>query len=162
MHYRKATAADSKKLQELGLLSYGQHRAVLGDNWKQMEANLGKENLYEELLTYAHGFVCETENELVGMAFLIPHGHPTEIYPVEYSYIRLVGVHPKYEGKGIGKRLTVMCIDYAKQAGENMVALHTSEFQNAARHIYENLGFKRVKDLGKIYDKHYYLYELPL
>jgi GNAT superfamily N-acetyltransferase len=106
--------------------------------------------------------VCENANELVGMAFLIPNGNPTTIFEKEWCYIRLVGVHPKFEGKGIGRKLTQMCIDKAKETGEKTIALHTSEFQNAARHIYESLGFVKQKDLDLIYGKQYYLYTLKL
>ncbi|MDX2173612.1 MAG: hypothetical protein SFY56_10845 [Bacteroidota bacterium] len=36
-----------------------------------------------------------------------------------------------------------MCIAHAKQNNEKTIALHTSEFMDAARHIYEGLGFNR-------------------
>jgi hypothetical protein len=55
-----------------------------------------------------------------------------------------------------------MCIDKARVMGENTIALHTSEFHDAARHIYESLGFVKLKDLDLIYGKKYYLYTLEL
>ena len=113
------------------------------------------------LLKIAKCFVCEKEDKLIGMAFLIPHGNPYLFFEADWSYIRLVAVDPAYEGKGLGKMLTQHCIDFAKESGEKIIALHTSEFQHAARHIYEGLGFKRQKEF-ELYAKRYWIYKLEL
>lgn len=161
LNYRTASIADAERLKKLGLISYGRFQEALGAHWKTMKSSI-EEMDYIHFLSYAQGFVCETENDIIGMAFLIPSGHPTDIFPSDASYIRLIGVHPDYDGKGIGKKLTVMCIDFAKEIKETTLMLHTSEFQNVARHIYETLGFVRIKDLPKKFGKQYYLYRLPL
>jgi len=71
-------------------------------------------------------------------------------------------VHPDFEGNGIGKKLTQLCIDHAKEMNEKVIALHTSAFQHAARHIYESLGFVKIKDLDLMFGKQYYLYTLQI
>jgi len=161
LNYRKASVDDAERLKSLGLSAYGRFQEVLGTHWKTMEANL-QEMDYAHLLSYAHGFACETTDKIIGMAFLVPSGNSTTIFPSNTAYIRLIGVHPGYEGKGIGKKLTAMCVNYAREIHEKTVMLHTSEFQNNARHIYETLGFVRIKELPKIYDKQYYLYRFEL
>ncbi len=40
-----------------------------------------------------------------------------------------------------------------KTNNEGIIALHTSEFMNTARHIYEKMGFKAVKELAPHYVK---------
>jgi GNAT superfamily N-acetyltransferase len=162
MNYRKENNADIKKLIELGLLSYGQHRRVLAENWMQMETGLKNDKLYSSLLETSKCFICEHENEIIGMAFLVPSGNPWDVYPADTSYIRLVGVHLAWSGKGIAKKLTAMCIEEAKELREKTIMLHTSEFMDAARHIYENLGFRRIRDIGQRFGKMYYLYCLEL
>ncbi len=163
LSYRTAIESDLKQLKSLGLLAYGQFQNVLGnENWELMKANHNNDDTYLNVLKLAKCFVCENANELVGMAFLMPNGNPTAIFEKEWCYIRLVGVHPKFEGRGIGRKLTQQCIDFAKESGEEIIALHTSEFQNAARHIYESLGFVKQKDLDLIFGKQYYLYALKL
>ena len=96
------------------------------------------------------------------MAFLVPRGNPTEIFQGDWSYIRMVGVDPRFSGKGIGRQLTQHCIDFAKSTNEKTIALHTSEFMDAARHIYESLGFTPIKELPLRYGKRYWLYQLEL
>jgi GNAT superfamily N-acetyltransferase len=160
---RLANRSDLKALQQVGLLSYGRFKELLGnDHWKIMESNLGNETTYLKLLETATAFVCEKDHALVGMAFLVPNGNPTAVFQADWCYIRLAGVIPDHEGKGIGRTLIEHCIRFAKHSGEHTIALHTSEFQHAARHIYENLGFIRLREIDNTYGKRYFLYTLPL
>jgi ribosomal protein S18 acetylase RimI-like enzyme len=102
----------------------------------------------------------KTKEKVIGMAYLVPSGNPTHIYPADWSYIRMVGVNPEYRGKGIAKRLTQMCVDYAKQSNEKIVSLHTSEKMDDARHIYESIDFTIYKEIDPIYEMKYWLYKL--
>jgi len=161
--YRHGTIDDAEQLRKLGLVSYGQFQTVLSEaNWNKLKELLSADKLYSDLLKMSTCFVCECNDELVGMAFLIPSGNPTEIFQSDWSYIRMVGVNPTFKGNGVGKRLTQMCIDLAKKTNEKVIALHTSEFMDAARHIYENLGFKQTSELPSRYGKRYWLYKLEL
>lgn len=162
-HYRRGTVADKEKLQQLGLNSYGQFKNILTEeNWNKLNSSLTTEKTYLELLSISTCYVCEKGEEIVGMAFIIPSGNPTDIFDENWSYIRMGGVHTDYAGNGIGKRLTQMCIDHAKKRGEKIVALHTSEFMDAARKIYEKMGFKQIKELPFRLGKRYWLYHLKL
>lgn len=160
--YRLGNSSEVLQMQQLGLISYGQHAAVLGESWKTMEANLQREQMWTKLLETSTAFVCEHNGKLVGMAFLIPNGNPDDIYLSEWCYIRMVGVLPDYSGKGIARELTKMCINKAKESGEKTIALHTSEFMNAARHIYESLGFNVLKEIPPRFGKKYWVYAMEL
>ncbi len=161
--FRTALPGDTMQLVELGLDAYGQFKnALTDDNWQIMQTNLKNENTYITLLQNAKGYVCEHSGKLVGMAFLVPEGNPTTIFEAGWAYIRMVGVASGYEGQGIAKKLTSMCMDHAVQTNEKVIALHTSEMMDAARHIYEQLGFKRQRELAPIFGKKYWLYLLQL
>jgi ribosomal protein S18 acetylase RimI-like enzyme len=161
--YREGTLADKESLKKLGLISYGQFSAVLGpEYWKKLEATLNDEGKWVDLIQKSKSYVCLDKEEVIGMAFIIPSGNPWEMFKAEWSYIRMVGVNPEYQGKGIAKSLTKMCIDYAINTHEKTIALHTSEFMDAARHIYENLGFKRLEEIEPRLGKRYWLYTLTL
>lgn len=163
LNYRTATSSDLKQLQQLGLLAYGQYKSnITQENWEKWEAGFKSDENFLNLLNIATCFVCEYANEIVGMAFLIPSGNPFLYFPSEWSYIRYVGVNPAFEGYGIGKKLTQQCIDLAKNSGEKTIALHTSEFQNAARHIYESIGFIKQKELEPVFGKVFYIYTMEI
>ncbi len=161
--YREGTINDLPQLKQLGLLAYGEFSKTLApEKWEIMRMNLSDEEKLLQLIGMAKVFVCTTGGELTGMAYLVPHGNPTHIYPAEWAYIRLVGVHPQHRGKGIAKTLTQKCIDHARATGEKTIALHTSEMMDAARHIYEGFGFKALREIDNPFGVIYWLYTMEL
>lgn len=161
--YRQGLALEKEKLQQLGILSYGQFKEILSPaDWETMHRFLHSDKMWDQLVNGSTIFVCEENQQLIGMAYLVPSGNPTHIYPAAWSYVRMVGVDPAYRGKGIAKRLTQMCVDHARQTKEKIVGLHTSEKMNDARHIYESIGFTIYRELDPIYGMRYWLYRLDL
>lgn len=161
--FRSGTDQDKYKLQQLGLRSYRQFKPVLTEeNWNKMYKILTSENYYTDLLDISKCFVCESGNDLIGMAYLVPKGNATEIFKGDWSYIRMVAVDPNFTGNGIGKKLVQLCINHAKETNEKTVALHTSEMMNSVRYIYENLGFNQIKELDELFGKRYWLYLLNI
>jgi GNAT superfamily N-acetyltransferase len=163
MIYRVANQNDLFALQELALASYGRLKKELTtENWKKMESVLTSDQTFPLLVRTCYSFVCEENGRLTGMSFLVPSGNPTKIYSAETSYIRMVGVHPDTEGKGIAQKLTQLCIDKAKETGEKFISLHSAEIMYAARYIYEKLGFKKISLLDEHYGLKYWLYKIDI
>ena len=161
--YRPGSPSEQKTLQQLGILSYNQFSKILAPtDWATMNRFLNSDKMWDQLVNNSKIFVCEHHDKLIGMAYLVPSGNPTHIYPAEWSYIRMVGVDPAYRGKGIAKRLTQMCVDYARQSNEMIVGLHTSEKMEDAIHVYQAIGFKLYKEIDPIYGMRYFLYRLDL
>lgn len=162
--YRHGTKIDLTKLKDLAVNSWGQFQPKLTtENWKKLFDNLSNDITFSELLDKSISFVCTTDNdEIVGMVFLVPKGNPTDVYDKDWCYIRLLTAAPNFGGQGIGRKLTTLCIDAARQNNEKVIALHTSEFMDAARHIYESLGFRILKEIDQRFGKRYWLYKLDL
>jgi ribosomal protein S18 acetylase RimI-like enzyme len=162
--YRTGTKHDLQKLKQLGIKAWTPFNKQLTDeNWHLLNQTISNNKTYEELIDQSTCIVCVADNEhIVGMAFLVPSGNPTDIYLKEWSYIRFVSVDPEFAGQGMGRKLTTMCIDYAKQNGEKTIALHTSEMMDKAQHIYESLGFKILREIDQRLGKRYWLYKLEL
>ncbi|HEV3221416.1 MAG TPA: GNAT family N-acetyltransferase [Puia sp.] len=163
MVYRMADPKDVAALRALGMASYGRLKNVLTpENWIKMESVITSDQTFPLLVSSCHSFVCEENSRLLGMAFLVPSGNPTKIYSSDTSYIRMVGVHPDADGKGIAQALTKLCIDKAKETGEKTIMLHSAEIMYAARHIYEKAGFKKVRLLEEHYGLQYWLYQMDI
>ena len=163
LHYRQGLPGEKEPLQQLGILSYSQFKKMLAPtDWETMDRFLHHDKMWTQLVNNSAIFVCEDEQQLVGMAYLVPAGNPTHIYPADWSYVRMVGVHPEYRGKGIGKGLVQLCIDHARKSGEKIVGLHTSEEMGDARHIYESVGFRIDREIDRIYGMRYWVYRLDL
>jgi GNAT superfamily N-acetyltransferase len=163
MEYRIAKHEDINQLIPLGLMAYGEYFPMLSEeNKKLMETNLQKSELYENMMKIGKGFVAEFEGKIIGMGFLIYSGNPTNIFPGNWSYIRMIGINPQFKGMGIASKITDLCLEEAIKKNEQTIGLHTSEMMPAARHIYEKKGFVISKELEPILGKKYWLYSLNL
>jgi GNAT superfamily N-acetyltransferase len=60
---------------------------------------------------------------------------------------RLLAVNPETRGKGLGRLLSLACIEKAKEKKLNEVIIHTTKAMMTAWKMYESIGFKRSEDL---------------
>jgi len=66
---------------------------------------------------------------------------------ISTSGIRLLAVDPNIRGMGVGKTLTLACIQNARERKQREVILHTTRAMEIACGMYEKMGFKRSADL---------------
>ena len=160
MDFRRGDLKDLPKLKELGIRSWAQYKENLTpENWENLLDTLNDSNNYSKLLKKSECLICEnSEKEIIGMAFLVPNGNPDEIYEESWCHLRFVSVDPKYRGMQIGEKLTKECIKIAERNNEKFMALHTAEIMESARHIYEKIGFRILKEIEPRLGVRYWLY----
>jgi len=160
MNFRSGNLKDLEQLKELGIRSWTQYKEQLTlENWESLLKTLIDSNNYSELLKKSECLICEnSEKKIIGMAFLVSNGNPDEIYDQSWCHLRFVTVDPKYRGMKIGEKLTKDCIEIALRNKEKIMALHTSEIMESARHIYKKIGFKILKEIEPRLGVRYYLY----
>lgn len=164
MTIRTGNIEDIEELRKLALKAWAQFQEELTpENWETLFNILNNIETYTALLNNSDCIVCETANKaIVGMVFLVPGGHATDIFKAEWCIIRFLTVDPEYGGNGIGWQLMERCIELARNNNEQTIALHTSEMMNRARRIYERLGFTILKEIDPRFGKKYWLYTLDL
>ena len=84
-------------------------------------------------------WIAEMDGEVVGSVFLVQKS-------LTVSKLRLLIIHPKARGQGLGRRLTRACIAFARRAGCKKMVLWTQSHLAAARAIYQAEGFRKISE----------------
>lgn len=98
--------------------------------------------------------VAELDGELVGCVSYFPPGskasYPSDAFserwPDDWGAFRLLAVDPKGRGHGVGRALTIACLERAREKGAPALGLHTTAPMAVARAMYERMGFERAPE----------------
>jgi len=71
---------------------------------------------------------------------------------VDAACIRLFGIAPTAQGRGLGEAMVQWCIDRARSMGRRRVRLHTLTMMHGAQRLYERLGFVREPEQDESWD----------
>jgi DNA-binding MarR family transcriptional regulator/N-acetylglutamate synthase-like GNAT family acetyltransferase len=82
-------------------------------------------------------WIAEREGEIVGCVMAVKKTS-------KVAQLRLLYVESSARGLGIGKRLVAECVRFARQVGYRKLVLWTQQTLVAARHLYEDAGFRVV------------------
>ena len=82
-------------------------------------------------------WIAERDGEVLGSVFVVNAGRGA-------AKLRLLILHPKARGQGLGRRLVRACMRFARRAGYRKMVLWTQSHLDAARGIYEAEGFRRI------------------
>ena len=84
-------------------------------------------------------WIAELDGRRVGCVFCVAADDTT-------AQLRILLVHPDARGHGLGRRLTALCVDFARTAGYERIRLWTNDPLVAARSIYLGAGFQLVEE----------------
>lgn len=125
-----------------------------------MELIYSPDSLQQQMVKHKHQFlIAELDEEPIGFA-----AYSTVKEPGVYKLHKLY-VHPKTQGKGIGKALIDFIIEQLPRPEATILRLNVNRY-NKARQFYERLGFVVTKeediDIGHQYFMNDYVMEKKL
>ncbi len=170
VHYRSGRKGDSRELAELislssgGVVDYLYHGVFPGRSPVRIIADILEDDIYP--ITYKNAIVAEHKGLIAGMALSFPsrfhgvnpvlasslppeqldHMHDFYLARVDDSwYADALGVHERFRGQGIGKRLMELTEERAREAGYGVVSLIVFADNTPAVNLYCSLGFRVVR-----------------
>lgn len=144
---RDALPDERKAVPSLVVDAYREFAGVLGDGWTAFEGRL------RNIDNWSAGgqlIVAEVNGDLAGSVAYCPPGKSNpSLYEPEWASILVLAVVPTYRGRGIGRALTEECIQRGRLDETEIIALHTAEFNEVARPMYERMGFQVHSSLDR-------------
>ena len=142
---REAEAGELEAVEALVKGAYREFRELVPEEgWKRWMASITQAvNEGEGLL-----LVAEAEGAIQGTVQFFPDASRARQgqWPAAAATIRLLAVRPEARGRGLGTLLTQECLRRAWTLKIATIYLYTGRFMQAARQIYEKLGFKRAPE----------------
>ena len=87
-------------------------------------------------------WIAEMDGRNVGCVFLVKDSG-------KVARLRLLLVDPAARGRGLGTRLTGECVRFARECSYQRITLWTHKVLTAARHVYQQAGFRLTSSEAK-------------
>jgi ribosomal protein S18 acetylase RimI-like enzyme len=158
---RDATTPEFNDVAIMAVAAYREYADALSiDNWGIMHSNLL--NMFN-VIKPGQLIVAHKDQELIGSVIYCPPGTSDKnLFQSEWASLRRLAVSSRHRGQGIGRLLSLECIDRAKRDQAEVIGLHTSELMVAARKMYKRLGFQQEIELPSRLGITYWRYVLKL
>lgn len=130
MTFREAVPADIKQIQVV--------RNSVKENMLSDPALVSDQDCEEYMTTRGKAWVCETDERIVGFAYV----------DMKENNIWALFVQPEYSGKQIGKVLHKMMLDWYFSVNDTTLWLGTAP-QTKAENFYRMQGWKEIGMHGK-------------
>jgi predicted N-acetyltransferase YhbS len=142
---RPATEHEIPEIEAVAVAAYAQYRAEVPR--PVFDAYLEDLRRVAEHWREAEVLVAEVDGRIAGSVLYYADASTEGLgLPQSWSGFRKLAVHPEMRGRGLGRALTEACIAVARRCGVPAIGIHTTSFMQAARRLYEQVGFERCPE----------------
>ena len=152
---RPVGPAEYDALARITLEAYEGNRDDLGDDYRdELRDVAGRAAACPVLVAIGHDGTV-----LGGVAYVPGRSNPmSELERDGEAGIRMLSVDPAAQGLGVGRALTVACLERARADGRSGMALYTRPANVPAQQLYASLGFVRDPDRDWEYEPGHWLW----
>lgn len=137
---RLAVPSEYDAVGELTVAAYSHDGFVRGDYAMTLRAAADR-------AAKAELWVAADGDGLLGTVTYCPVGSVyREIGLDDEGEFRMLGVHGRARGLGIGTALTERCIERTRELGQRRIVMSSAAYMTTAHRIYERLGFYRLPE----------------
>ncbi|MCR5762139.1 MAG: GNAT family N-acetyltransferase [Treponema sp.] len=141
---KRCSGNDSDFIENCILLDLDLNRRLEGlVERKQYEQYNLLDDIKEAVVVYS-------DNDIVGAGALRKYAYDDIENAVE---LKRIFIREKFQGHGLGTKLVLELIDWAKELGFNNIILETGELLKESFHVYKKLGFEVIKNYGPYVSK---------
>ena len=128
--------------------------------WPEMERSV---SATAQLRDGGELLVATEEGVMLGsVVYCAPGAMKQDRFPEDWAFMRVLAVPPRHRRRGAARALVTACLDLARADGVKTFGLYTSEAMTEAAGLYAEIGFRRVKEIPRIYGFRYWIHELTL
>ncbi|WP_350274584.1 GNAT family N-acetyltransferase [Kribbella sp. HUAS MG21] len=137
---RLAVPSEYDAVGELTVDAYSHDGFVRGDYAMTLRAAADR-------AAKAELWVAADASGLLGTVTYCPVGSVyREIGLDDEGEFRMLGVHGRARGLGVGTALTERCIERTRELGQRRIVMSSAAYMTTAHRIYERLGFTRLPE----------------
>jgi ribosomal protein S18 acetylase RimI-like enzyme len=145
---REGRPAEQDQVETLVKTAYGEFQPLFPEQvWQAWMDNI-RETVHSPAGVL---IVAESGGRIQGVVKFYPDASLAAMgkWPREVASMRILAVNPESRGQGYGTLLARECVQRARALKIATIYLYTGTFMEAARHIYEKLGFKRAPEFDR-------------
>jgi ribosomal protein S18 acetylase RimI-like enzyme len=133
------------EFERAGAIVVAAYRALEGDLEDAYAAQLADVALRS---TQAEVLVAVDGADVLGCVTFVPDTDSpwAELLEPGESAIRMLGVDPAAQGRGVGRALVLACVERTRRLGHTQLFLHSTPWMPTAHRLYQSVGFTRVPE----------------
>jgi GNAT superfamily N-acetyltransferase len=148
LRVRDARPEDRDAIRDVTLAAYQEYAAAMPGFWegyrRNIVASVTDAGSAEQLVAERDGAIVGTVLLYPARRMELPGGGQLEM---PWPEVRLLAVAPAARGRGVGAALMQECVRRVRKTGGRVLSLHTTDMMQAARRMYERMGFVRAPEL---------------
>ncbi len=146
---------DTAAVNHIALEAFKEYKHAYSD-WETFSKNISE---MATLSDFGEIIVATADGLVVGaVVYIGPNKPKSPFFDKAWAIIRMLVVHPRARGQGIGRTLTEECIRRARRDNASCVALHTTPIMKVALPLYHRMGFEYHSEAPPIFGVPYGIY----